>query len=92
MTSLSYTSLRTCFRSERRVHEERWKVASDAASSYGSGKGSRILTEIKLETPIRYGIDDPIEKWLNNLLCLDVASHSTRMVNVMPAPKVIHAI
>ncbi|SGY81905.1 BQ5605_C009g05533 [Microbotryum silenes-dioicae] len=31
----------------------------------------RTLKEIKLETPIRYGPDDSIEKWLNGLLCLD---------------------
>ena len=32
---------------------------------------SRTLREIKLETPIRYSAGDQIEKWLNNLLCLD---------------------
>ncbi|SCV74769.1 BQ2448_7798 [Microbotryum intermedium] len=32
---------------------------------------TRTLKEIKLETPIRYGPDDSIEKWLNGLLCLD---------------------
>jgi N-acetyltransferase 10 len=74
-------------KAERQVHEERWKVAAEAAAAYGSHRGSRTLTELKLETPIRYGVNDPIEKWLNNLLCLDVASHSTRMISVMPAPK-----
>ncbi|KAJ3497739.1 hypothetical protein NLJ89_g10307 [Agrocybe chaxingu] len=32
---------------------------------------TRTLREIKLETPIRYGSGDQIEKWLNGLLCLD---------------------
>lgn len=32
---------------------------------------ARTLREIKLETPIRYGSGDRIERWLNNLLCLD---------------------
>ena len=31
----------------------------------------RTLREIKLESPIRYSFGDEIEKWLNNLLCLD---------------------
>jgi N-acetyltransferase 10 len=40
-------------------------------SEGGSSSGARSLREIKLEEPIRYGLDDPIEKWLNKLLCLD---------------------
>ncbi|CAF3397574.1 unnamed protein product [Rotaria sp. Silwood1] len=32
---------------------------------------NRTLSELELNEPIRYGIDDPIELWLNNLLCLD---------------------
>ncbi len=71
-------------------HEDRWKVAAEAAANYssgGSGSGARVLTEITLDTPIRYKIGDPIEKWMNNLLCLDVAANSTRIVSSMPAPK-----
>lgn len=72
---------------ERQVHEERWKVAAESAANYSqSGSRSRILTELQLECPIRYSIGDPVEKWLNNLLCMDIAANSTRMVNVMPAP------
>ncbi|KAI8989530.1 GNAT acetyltransferase 2-domain-containing protein [Pilobolus umbonatus] len=33
--------------------------------------GGRTLKEIKLEEPIRYAPNDPVEKWLNKLLCLD---------------------
>ncbi|KAI9320989.1 GNAT acetyltransferase 2-domain-containing protein [Dichotomocladium elegans] len=36
-----------------------------------SGLGGRTLKEIKLEEPIRYAPNDPVEKWLNKLLCLD---------------------
>ncbi|CCH60546.1 hypothetical protein TBLA_0D00360 [Henningerozyma blattae CBS 6284] len=32
----------------------------------------RQLREISLDEPIRYAPDDPVEKWLNKLLCLDV--------------------
>jgi N-acetyltransferase 10 len=39
-----------------------------------------MLTELTLETPIRYSASDPVEKWLNNLLCLDVNANSTRGV------------
>ncbi|ODV59343.1 ribosome biosynthesis protein KRE33 [Ascoidea rubescens DSM 1968] len=31
----------------------------------------RKLKEIVLDEPIRYAIGDPVEKWLNKLLCLD---------------------
>ena len=46
---------------------------SNAALLSGSSKASisRSLKEIKLDEPIRYGPSDPIERWLNSLLCLD---------------------
>ncbi|AQZ13919.1 KRE33 (YNL132W) [Zygosaccharomyces parabailii] len=34
--------------------------------------GNRQLREIILDEPIRYSRGDPVEKWLNKLLCLDV--------------------
>lgn len=33
-------------------------------------KAIRDLKEISMDEPIRYGVKDPIEGWLNNLLCL----------------------
>ena len=33
--------------------------------------GGRTLREITLSEPIRYAQGDPVEKWLNKLLCLD---------------------
>ena len=74
---------------ERQVHEERWKVAAQSAANYSQSgsSGARILTELNLDAPIRYNIGDPVEKWLNNLLCMDITANSTRMVSVMPAPK-----
>ncbi|AGO10706.1 AaceriAGR346Cp [[Ashbya] aceris (nom. inval.)] len=32
----------------------------------------RVLREVVLDEPIRYAPGDPVEKWLNKLLCLDV--------------------
>ena len=32
--------------------------------------GMRMLKEVSLDEPIRYGLNDPIEQWLNDLLCL----------------------
>ncbi|CEP11228.1 hypothetical protein [Parasitella parasitica] len=31
----------------------------------------RTLKEVKLDEPIRYAPNDPVEKWLNKVLCLD---------------------
>ncbi|CAE7507112.1 nat10, partial [Symbiodinium microadriaticum] len=70
---------------QRKVHEERWRVAAAAASTVPSG--ARSLTELTLETPIRYGVGDEVEKWLNALLCLDTTAGSTRMVSGLPAPR-----
>jgi len=33
-------------------------------------KAIRDLKEIVMDEPIRYGVKDPVEDWLNNLLCL----------------------
>ena len=35
-----------------------------------AASGARVLREISLETPIRYGSNDPVEAWLEGLLCL----------------------
>lgn len=34
----------------------------------------RLFKKIELNESIRYASGDPIEAWLNNLLCLDVAN------------------
>ena len=46
--------------------------------------GGVNLTEIKLEEPIRYKEGDPVESWLNKLLCLDA---SPRIISGCPTPK-----
>ncbi|CAO3636107.1 unnamed protein product [Cunninghamella echinulata] len=45
----------------------------------------RTLKEIKLEEPIRYAPNDPVEKWLNKLLCLD-ASVISKNIQGCPHP------
>jgi N-acetyltransferase 10 len=55
---------------EVKVHEQRWAAASSAAANAGSMSNSS-LKEVELSTPIRYAPGDPIEAWLNKLLCLD---------------------
>ncbi|CAG8452327.1 845_t:CDS:10 [Ambispora leptoticha] len=55
--------------------------------SHGSiSAGGRTLREIKLEEPIRYAQDDPIEKWLNKLLCLD-ATIVSKNIQGCPHPQ-----
>jgi N-acetyltransferase 10 len=39
----------------------------------------RLLKEIKLEEPIRYKENDPIESWLNKILCLDCCSSTSTL-------------
>lgn len=45
----------------------------------------RVLRELTLSEPIRYALNDPVEKWLNSLLCLD-ASMATNRLAQMPHP------
>eukprot|EP00943_MAST-04B_sp_MAST-4B-sp1_P001678 g1678.t1 len=51
-----------------------------------SHNDSRILREVTLEVPIRYAENDPIESWLNDLLCLDSTKSSYRIVSGIPHP------
>ncbi len=43
-------------------------------SVLSKASGGRVLKELKLEEPIRYGDGDPVEAWLHELLCLDVGN------------------
>ncbi|KAG0095604.1 hypothetical protein BGZ93_005665 [Podila epicladia] len=47
--------------------------AAEQAKSKATGvaTGARTLREIELKEPIRYAPEDPTEKWMNKLLCLD---------------------
>jgi N-acetyltransferase 10 len=55
---------------EVKVHEQRWAAAAAAAADPVAAN-SGPLREIELSTPIRYALGDPVESWLNKLLCLD---------------------
>jgi N-acetyltransferase 10 len=71
---------------EAKVHEQRWKAAAAAVEGNGD-KLSGALREIELSTPIRYAPGDPVESWLNKLLCLDCGSSSSlRLSGGAPAP------
>jgi N-acetyltransferase 10 len=54
----------------KQLREQSSLSKSDKASKTAT-IGSRTLCEITLSEPIRYSLQDPIESWLNNLLCLD---------------------
>ncbi|KAJ3278309.1 hypothetical protein HK104_002460 [Borealophlyctis nickersoniae] len=45
--------------------------ADTTAATPSSTSTARTLREIQLEVPIRYNPNDPVESWLNKLLCLD---------------------
>lgn len=47
------------------------RTSGKAIKSDNSFTGGRSLREITLSEPIRYTQGDLVEKWLNNLLCLD---------------------
>lgn len=39
-----------------------------------------------LDEPIRYGVNDPIEKWLNEILCLDATEDLDSLEGGFPLP------
>jgi len=47
------------------------RSGKEAKASESGPIGGRTLREAALEEPIRYAPNDPVEKWLNNILCLD---------------------
>jgi len=48
-------------------------ISRDNKSNFDSVSSGRDLREVVLDEPIRYAPGDPVEKWLNKLLCLDVS-------------------
>jgi N-acetyltransferase 10 len=56
------------------IHQLREANRLGQKAGYNSMTTGRMLKEISLDEPIRYGINDPIEKWLNELLCLNATS------------------
>ncbi|KAL0584748.1 hypothetical protein ABG067_005486 [Albugo candida] len=74
---------------EQKVHEERWQAAKNAAQETLSGNPTtgRTLREVTLDIPIRYAQDDPVEKWLNALLCLDATNAVHRIITGTPHPR-----
>lgn len=47
------------------------EVVSRDNKAVETGNMARTLREVVLDEPIRYAPGDPVEKWLNKLLCLD---------------------
>ena len=48
------------------------------ATAKKTTSNNRSLSELELHEPIRYSLNDPIEYWLNNLLCLDCCQDPTK--------------
>ncbi|KYQ93042.1 putative N-acetyltransferase [Tieghemostelium lacteum] len=54
----------------KQLREQSITTGTNVQNANASISG-RILKEVELQEPIRYSAGDPIEKWLNELLCLD---------------------
>lgn len=72
---------------KHKVHEQRWAAQASAVQDANNTNTSGPLREIELITPIRYATGDPIETWLNQLLCLDCGSAADmKLRGGAPAP------
>ena len=67
---------------EFKVHEQRWQKAAESSKN-----GYRNLVELELTTPIRYSSNDPVEAWLNKLLCMTADTSAERLANGTPSPE-----
>lgn len=63
-------------------------IESSDHKGVGQTDMARTLREVELQEPIRYASGDPVEKWLNKLLCLDATlAKSHRLTSKgMPHP------
>ena len=60
-------------------------IVASAGGDSSSGQ-ARTFREILLQEPIRYSTGDPVEKWLNELLCLDAAEYTPPLPIRLPHP------
>eukprot|EP00658_Telonema_sp_P-2_P016160 TRINITY_DN1625_c0_g2_i2.p1 TRINITY_DN1625_c0_g2~~TRINITY_DN1625_c0_g2_i2.p1 ORF type:complete len:1018 (+),score=296.10 TRINITY_DN1625_c0_g2_i2:224-3277(+) len=51
-------------------------LRTQSGGASNASNSSRTLREVTLEEPIRYSKGDPVEAWLNQLLCLDASTTS----------------
>ncbi|KAJ7396528.1 RNA cytidine acetyltransferase [Pitangus sulphuratus] len=61
-------------------------TAENKATATARLTSARTLHEISLHESIRYAPGDPVEKWLNDLLCLDCLN-ITRIISGCPLPE-----
>ncbi|XP_072475293.1 RNA cytidine acetyltransferase isoform X2 [Notamacropus eugenii] len=61
-------------------------TAENKATTTARLASARTLHEVSLQESIRYAPGDPVEKWLNGLLCLDCLN-ITRIVSGCPLPE-----
>ncbi|KAL2907286.1 RNA cytidine acetyltransferase 1 [Bienertia sinuspersici] len=57
---------------------------SQMSKNLDSSLSGRIFKKIELSESIRYASGDPIESWLNELLCLDVANYIPNISRLPP--------
>ncbi|KMT08634.1 hypothetical protein BVRB_6g139110 [Beta vulgaris subsp. vulgaris] len=57
---------------------------SQISKNLDSSLSGRLFKKIELNESIRYASGDPIERWLNELLCLDVANYIPNITRLPP--------
>ena len=70
---------------EKSANATATKNPEGEGKSDGATPGGRLLWELTLNESIRYGNGDVVEKWLNELLCLD-ATVVPRISSGCPTP------
>lgn len=56
----------------QQLRQQSATISNSSADKTGNSMSGRVLKEIQLSESIRYANGDAVEKWLNDLLCLDV--------------------
>ncbi|KAK2080542.1 hypothetical protein QBZ16_000395 [Prototheca wickerhamii] len=69
-----------------RVDGRAGDATTATTTSSGTSPAQRAFREVVLRDPIRYALGDPVERWLNGLLCLDAAEHVPAVPARLPHP------
>ena len=70
----------------KQLRQQSVQPTTPGGGGSAASTGGRVLREVQLEEPIRYGVDDPIESWLNDLLCLNCTQSIPRLTGGVPHP------
>lgn len=70
----------------KQLREQGQAGGSAQSSGTAVSVAGRVFRDVTLNEPIRYAAGDKVERWLNQLLCLEANEHIPRIISGCPHP------